>query len=138
MCIRDSFVIHLGDVVAPATINFFKGIRMMLIRGNCDGDTEMIKKRCVELGFEYHDTLLELEMSGKRIAGAHGHDSALLDRLVRSGKYDYVLFGHTHEKTDRVDGKTRVINPGAHYYTTKEKTVAILDPAADSLTFIRV
>ncbi len=120
------FCVHCGDVVAPATVRFFDGVKMKFIRGNCDGDTENIKKRAEEIGGEFLGEKAEFEHQGKRFCAYHGHDPAKLDLLIRSGKYDYVLTGHTHKARDEIIGKTRVINPGAHYYGAGE-TFSILD-----------
>ena len=50
---RVDFVVHLGDIVAPATLQYFKGLKMKLITGNCDGDLPKIESKCSEFGFEY-------------------------------------------------------------------------------------
>ena len=62
----------------------------------------------------------------------------MLNELIRSQKYDYVLYGHTHTKRNDKIGKTRVINPGAHYYTTFVKTIALLDLEKDDVKFVQI
>ena len=47
------FIIHCGDVVAPATIKFFKGIHIKVVKGNCDGDVSHIKQVLGEIGGEF-------------------------------------------------------------------------------------
>ncbi len=131
------FVIHLGDVVAPATIRFFNGVELRLLRGNCDGDIDNQKMVLKEIGGKHLGKVARFVNKGKRFAAAHGHDEAGLERLIRSGKYDYVLHGHTHAMKDKMIGKTRVINPGAHYWDS-ENTIALLDPAKDRLEFIEL
>ena len=39
------FVIHLGDIISPSSTAFFKGVKVKFIKGNCDGDLAMIKKK---------------------------------------------------------------------------------------------
>jgi predicted phosphodiesterase len=34
------------------------------------------------------------------------------EQLIKSGKYDVFIYGHTHRKDNRYIGTTRVINPG--------------------------
>ena len=46
---KANLVLHLGDIVAPATIKFFNGLNMKFIMGNCDGDIDLIKKRIEEI-----------------------------------------------------------------------------------------
>ena len=47
-----SFVLHLGDIIAPATVKYFSGLNIKFIKGNCDGDVENIKRKCEEIGAE--------------------------------------------------------------------------------------
>ena len=35
-----------------------------------------------------------------------------IDEVVQSGRYDVVIYGHTHRRDIRREGKTLVINPG--------------------------
>jgi len=50
-----------------------------------------------------------------------------VDALRKSGKYDVVVRGHTHQM-EVSDGKTIVINPGEVCgYLSGEKTVMLLD-----------
>ncbi|HQK08157.1 MAG TPA: hypothetical protein PLR54_10890, partial [Spirochaetota bacterium] len=56
---------------------------------------------------------------------------------VNSGKYDYIIKGHTHVFENYLSGKTRIINPGA-LYRGEELTIAILDTATDKVEKIRI
>jgi predicted phosphodiesterase len=60
-----------------------------------------------------------------------------MDRLLAAQEHDYLLHGHTHVRRDERVGKTRVINPGA-LHRAAEKTVALLDLAADRLEYLRI
>ena len=132
-----SFVIHLGDIVAPATVKFFSGLKMKFIIGNCDGDVEMLKKRIEEINSEFLGRIAELEVEGKKIAAYHGNNAEILSKLIQSNKYDYVLHGHTHQTRDEVIGNTRVINPGAHYFMG-ENTVVLLDVENNEVKFVKL
>ena len=134
---RVELIVHCGDIVAPKTITFFVGLPVKFVKGNCDGDIEMIKKKCEEGGHEYLGVKGELEVDGKKIGVYHGTDASMLNDIIESGDYNYVLTGHTHSKRDEMIGKTRVINPGAHYYAAEE-TIAVLDVAEDKLEFIEL
>ena len=131
-------IIHCGDVIAPVTVDFFKGLNIKFVRGNCDGDIENLKKRAAEINSEFYDDIYEFTYEAKKFVAYHGSDPFKLKKLIESRKYDYVLRGHTHKKEDVKVGATRVINPGAHYPTTEEKTVAILDVPKDELRFMAV
>ena len=77
-----------------------------------------------------------IETEGKIIAMCHGHEGAF-EGVCESGKFDYVLHGHTHRRADHRRGRTRIINPGA-LYRTATKTVAILDTGSDDLQFFEI
>lgn len=134
---RVSFVIHLGDIISPASVNFFKGLNMKFIKGNCDGDIDHLKKKCADIGAEFLGDFAMLEIKGKKLALYHGTDQNRLAELIGSGKYDYVLHGHTHKKRDNKINSTRVINPGAHYYKC-ENTIILLDLDKDKVEFVDV
>ena len=55
--------------------------------------------------------------------------------LLDSDFFDYIFVGHTHRKSDRMMGKTRVINPGAIGGAHRgERGFCILDFATGELT----
>jgi len=130
-------VIHCGDIVAPASIKFFKGLDIRFIKGNCDGDVEHIRMKAEEIGCQYLGEDADIQLDGKRFGLYHGTDRAKLQRMIDSGGFDYILTGHTHQKRDERVGKTRVINPGAHYWRA-EGTIAILDIEKDEINFLTV
>ena len=132
------FAIHFGDVVAPLTMQFFSGLKMKFVKGNCDGDVAHMKKKVSEINGEFFESQLTMAADGKRISALHGDNEMILDQFIKSQKYYYVFHGHTHQKKDERVGKTRVINPGAHYPTVEENTVAILDMEKDNVNFIEV
>jgi len=131
------FIIHCGDVVAPATAKFFKGIHIKIVKGNCDGDIENLKNVLDEIRGEYLGEVGELDIFGKKILVYHGQDQVKLREFIDKQEYDYVLTGHTHKTRDEKIGKTRVINPGAHYYGGENKVV-LLDLSKDDVKFIGV
>jgi uncharacterized protein len=134
---KADFVIHCGDIVAPATVAYFKGLKMKFIMGNCDGDIETIRKKIGEIDGEYLGETGEVKAGSRLIGIYHGTDPARLEGMINSGRFDYVLTGHTHKSRDEKIGKTRVINPGAHYYGA-ENTVAILDTEKDTVEMVKV
>lgn len=133
-----NLVVHLGDIISPATIPYFSGLKVKFICGNNDGDIEGLKKKISEINCTYEGSHVELEADGKQIVGVHGHHADILEKLISSRHYDYVIHGHTHKiRNDKVGG-VRVINPGAHFYSTKIKTVAILNTDSGEVKFIEV
>ncbi|MDP7140890.1 MAG: YfcE family phosphodiesterase [Candidatus Woesearchaeota archaeon] len=134
------FVLHLGDVVAPSSIRFFKGLDMRFIKGNCDGDVETLKKKIDEINGKFYNVLKKLKHKDKVFMLFHGKPEEELDEMINRQAYDYVIHGHTHSKRDDKFENTRVINPGAHYTAPdqKEHTIAILDVEKDKLEFIEI
>ncbi len=130
-------VVHCGDIVAPASVPFFKGVKVWFVQGNCDGDVPMITRKAEEIGGRFLGDEAQFELGGKRFAVYHGQDSDRLGTMINSGKYDYVLTGHTHQQRNEMVGKTRVINPGAHYWHTSG-TIALLDTGDGSVEFMEV
>lgn len=105
-------VIHCGDIVAPFTAELFEtdSFDFYAVRGNNDGEWNL--KQTVEEFGEFYNNIAELELSGNAIAVYHGTEEEIVESLVESGNYDYVLRGHTHEKKlDEREG-TIEINPG--------------------------
>lgn len=127
-------VLHLGDIIAPATIKFFDGLNMKFIRGNCDGDIKKIKSKIAEIHGEFLEKN-ELVVNNKRIALFH----KLPENLEHLSKnYDYIFYGHDHKKGNEKIGKTRIINPGGHYLGDKEHSIVVLCMEKDEVEFISI
>lgn len=131
------FIIHCGDVISPATVRFFKGIHIKVVKGNCDGDIEHIKEVLEDIRGEYLGEVGRLDIFGKRILVYHGTDQNKLKEFIDKGEHDYILTGHTHKTMDERTGKTRIINPGSHYYGGENKIV-LLDLEQDRAEFVEL
>lgn len=108
---RVDSVIHCGDVICPATAKIFdREFDFYCVRGNNDGEWDL--KQTVEEFGDFYNNTAELELAGKKIAVYHGTEEEVADSLVKSGKYDYVIRGHTHQKRVREVEGTLEINPG--------------------------
>ena len=95
------------------------------MKGNCDHDVDATRYGQEDLG--------EIGRIGK-IAACHGNKPEILERLVKSSRYRYVLTGHTHKVMDERVGKTRVLNPGGH--KQGDENIIILDTEKDVTDFI--
>lgn len=122
------FVIHAGDMISPFTAKEFENLEAELeaIFGNNDGERDGLrvayKKFCVL------DDFKKISVEGIKIAVIHGTQPDLVNALVKSGQYDVVIRGHTHQLSI-INGDTLQINPGETCgYLTGRKTVVILDP----------
>lgn len=131
------FVVHCGDIISPPMLEHFKGLDMKFVFGNNDGEKEGLNKMAKKLGFEEIKDEKEFEYKGKKFYAYHGTKRERLDDAIKSNKYDYILAGHTHIKTDERLGRTRVINPGA-LFRAYPYTLALLDAEKDKLEFVEV
>ncbi len=100
-------IFHLGDLYTDAIYieNTFN-LHTVYVRGNCDFSQEA-------------DIFKEIELNGKRFFLTHGHMYRVkwgiqyLQQAASGGKYDIVLFGHTHIPQVFFDRGVLFMNPGS-------------------------
>lgn len=130
-------IIHAGDLTSPKIVELFFPVKCVFVLGNSDIDVEMINLRAEEMGCGKVGECCELEVDGKKIFVLHGNDVPMFRKAVSSGKYHYIIKGHTHFFENYVSCSTRVINPGT-LYGDEECTVAILDTETDKVEKIKI
>lgn len=132
-------VLHCGDYVAPLVIPYFDGFELHGVLGNNDGETRGLYAAFDALGggSELHGRFADLEFDGLSFAVLHGESLAEVRALAAAETYDYVCYGHHHERELTETGRTTVLNPGAHFPTVPDdhRTVAILDTLSESVRF---
>lgn len=119
-------VLHAGDFVSPFVAEPFRetGLRVIGVFGNNDGDRLFLRQRFSEVG-ELHFGPHELELGGRKILLMH--EPRALEALVASGRYDLVVYGHTH-RPKISPGQTVVVNPGElGGWLTGRGTLALVD-----------
>ncbi|KAB1186726.1 MULTISPECIES: metallophosphoesterase [Haloferax] len=129
-------VVHCGDIVAPFSATPFDAdFEFHAVRGNNDGEWKL--REIVESFGTYHDDFAHLTLDGQDIAVYHGTEAGLVDALVDSATYDYVLRGHTHEKTLDDRGGTTHINPGGLPIPGADEAfhVAVVDLGTGNVSF---
>jgi len=129
-------LIHLGDVETEAVIDELVGHPARIVFGNCDYDIAALTRYAAHVGVTVDHPAGRLEADGRVIAFTHGHIRRIMDAALADG-VDYLLHGHTHTARDERAGRTRIINPGALFRASRY-TAAVLDVAADRLSFIEV
>ncbi len=125
-------VLHAGDIVSPFTARVFKELKPKLyfVFGNNDGDKITLTRWFEEIGATSCGDFGDLTIDGLHIALLHGTDEALVRALARSGDFDVVIRGHTHNPGVKIIKGTPVINPGECSGVLSGKaTVAVLDIA---------
>lgn len=133
-------VIHAGDITTPEIMLMFMGWQVTFVLGNMDTIMlDDLRRAAGQLGLERPRLYADVTIGDKTIGVTHGDDGGLLLRMQVSGKYDYLVHGHTHRRLDERKStyKVRVINPGALGGNRPEaRSVAVLDVATDALEFI--
>jgi len=123
-------VLHAGDYIAGFSVQRFKSLKAPLIGifGNNDGDHELLQRKFKELGAELRGRFAEIRVDGLRIAMLHGEEEELLNSLINTERYDFIVHGHTHEAKTYRKGKTLIVNPGEVCgYVSGKSTIAILN-----------
>jgi hypothetical protein len=121
-------VLHAGDVVAPFAARELEalGCPIKAVFGNCDGEKQGLEIALEKFG-EIQDAPLLFTHGGRQVLLVHYHFSVAT--YASSGKYDVIIFGHTHKPNIRREGKTLLLNPGeAGGWLTGKSTVSLLDP----------
>ena len=138
--------LHAGDLVSPEMLDCFRGLPFHFVFGNNEYDHAELRSRALARNLHCHEFQGDLTFGNKKIALLHGHEMGDLQRAMKSGRFDYVIHGHTHVRRDeRIASPaeaaggcgTRVINPGA-LHRTRLRSVALLDLVQDELRFLDV
>lgn len=103
-------VLHAGDFVSPFMAVPFQeaGLRVIGVFGNNDGDKLYLRERFAGVG-DLNFGPYEVELGGRKILLMH--EPRALEALIASGRYDLIVYGHTH-RVDVREGKPLVVNPG--------------------------
>ncbi|HPS57105.1 MAG TPA: metallophosphoesterase family protein [Spirochaetota bacterium] len=124
-------IAHAGDITSPRLLEYLKGFTCYIVLGNGDIiDADDIRAKAAALGFNPVGEMLEFSLDGKSFVMFHGNDVPMYRGALASGKYDYIIKGHTHYFENYVSNGCRIINPGA-VYGHDESSVVILDIEAD-------
>jgi len=123
-------VLHAGDIVAPFVSIPLKKLNcdVVAVYGNNDGEKLYLKEMFEKINAvgRIAEPPVTLELAGKRIYLTHWPHQ--LDALARSGDFDLIVYGHTHDLDIRRVGGTLIVNPGETGGWLREKaTVVVLD-----------
>lgn len=123
-------VLHAGDITGPSTISLFAelpGCRVIAVCGNCDSERLSLQAAIEAIGGEIHDRTYTGEIDGRAIYMTHVPHG--IEPVIRSGKHDLVVYGHTHRQDVHRVGQTLVVNPGAARNWVGTAEVVIVDLA---------
>ncbi|NUM25791.1 MAG: metallophosphoesterase family protein [Candidatus Buchananbacteria bacterium] len=133
-----TFMIHCGDLAAPAVIKKelgpnFNG-EVHFIHGNV-ADRELNQKVAAEFkNITCHGDQGELAIDGKKIAFNHYPEEA--KKLAETGKYDVVFYGHNHIPWEETIGQTKLLNPGTLAGMFAKATFAVYDTKTNTAELI--
>lgn len=133
-------IIHCGDVGPASCIELLGQAQatVYLVAGNMDRDIDFLSAKAAEIGIRFAAEVAVIRLGdGRSLAATHGDDAQVLNELIHSQQFAYVIHGHTHRTRDERIGRTRVINGGA-LHRTGGPTVAVLDTQSDELEFFPV
>ncbi|MBM3248518.1 MAG: metallophosphoesterase [Candidatus Omnitrophica bacterium] len=129
---RVELVLHAGDFVAPFTIHYLDKLNCeyLGVFGNNDGEKEGLKRKS---GGKIKDGPVELMFEDIKIALVHDL------KALPARNFDIIVFGHSHKKELRKEGKTLLVNPGeCGGWLTGKSTAAILDTDKLSVKFFKL
>lgn len=123
------YVLHAGDIVSPFAAKAFSnvnGAKFISVFGNCDGEKFYLKSTIEDFGGEIYEYIYTSRLNSKKIFMTHIPNT--LDEVAGSGKFDLVIYGHTHKQDIRKLGNTLIINPGETTdWITENSAVVILE-----------
>jgi uncharacterized protein len=122
-----SYVLHAGDLVSPFVDRALKGLKapFIYVIGNNEGEIAGVYKLMKNVG-EVHKGPVVKELGGKKVY--LNHEPHCIESLAKSGDFDIIVYGHTHEIDVRTIGKTLIVNPGeCSGWLTGRRTIAIVE-----------
>lgn len=128
-------LIHAGDYCSPFTIPLFEGLHLHGVFGNNDGDKYLLIKKFQEIDATIHGDFFSFSEDGLAFAVYHGTYEEITRSLEKSGLYDVVISGHTHEAGVETIGETISINPGSVNGFEGDAMVALFDTKTREVKF---
>jgi len=131
-------VIHCGDVTTTETLALLSPCKVILTYGNGDFSSGEMRNTLLRVNpGSYAGSVFQGEIDGLMIAVTHGHHLSQFQNLINSQQFDWIFFGHSHRREDRLQGRTRLVNPGALGGLHKEeRSFCILDTQTRQIRFI--
>ena len=133
-----SFVIHAGDITSPKAVEAFAGVKLIGVLGNNDIDIYGLNNAFDKVGGQLKGEFCEIQQDDLTFAIYHGTNSRKNESIIRSGKFDVVICGHTHKVQNKRIGNTLVINPGTAngWFFGYKATAAVFDTNTREPEFI--
>ncbi len=133
-------LVHCGDMTTPETALLLVEYRVIYVYGNLDAASGEIRETllAVDAG-NFAGPLFSGMLGGASVAALHGNQPGAVEELARSGKFQFVLHGHTHLRRWEQIGATWVLNPGALGGAMREpRSLCVLDLATGTGDFMEI
>jgi uncharacterized protein len=133
-------VLHAGDFVSPIAVESFAGIKLVGIVGNNDTNIPGLTSAFNKIHGELKGEIFEAVYDGINLVIYHGTSSSKKEFLIKSGKYDMIIYGHTHRKANDKIGRTIVVNPGTAkgWFFGFYATIAVFDTRSRIIDFVNL
>lgn len=137
---RVARAIFCGDFCSPIPSRVMgeSGLAIDCVFGNGDGDRLTIYRFATSefQNLTIHGEHAELEIDGRKIAVTHYPLYA--QALGRTGDYDAVFSGHTHEVHEQVFGHCIWVNPGEVFGWKGSPSYAYYDTGDNTASIVRL
>ena len=128
-------LIHAGDYCSPFTIPLFESLPLHGVFGNNDGDKFLLMKKFDEIDATLYGDFFSFTEDGLKFAVYHGTYEEITRSLEKSGTYDVVISGHTHEASVETISETISINPGSVNGFDEDAMLALFDTEYKEVKF---
>ncbi len=129
-------VVHAGDFIAPFAAKELGSLDcpVKAVFGNCDGEKKGLD-RILSIFGEIKREPFSFDYARRKFLLTHTHFAN--ETHIRSGKYDVIIYGHTHKPEIRKARDSLLINPGeTGGWLTGKSSVALLNPEAPEAEII--
>ncbi|GIV66840.1 MAG: YfcE family phosphodiesterase [Chloroflexota bacterium] len=133
-------IIHCGDVTTVETALLLSPYQVILAYGNGDFNSGEIRDTLMRNNpASFAGPVFQGDLDNLRIAVTHGHLVSTFQNLLNCRQFDLIFFGHSHRREERIQGNTRLINPGALGGLKKEeRSFCILDTHNRQIRFVLI
>lgn len=127
---------HCGDI-GTKTIENLKAeeIQIYAVCGNNDYFPEL-ERMCKNSNIGLFEDIGEIEIDKRKISITHLPKVA--EYLASLKKYNIIFFGHTHRKSFKLLGDTKLVNPGDIMARHNKPSFIIYDTIEDKIEFINI
>ncbi|PIV90499.1 hypothetical protein COW46_03270 [Candidatus Gracilibacteria bacterium CG17_big_fil_post_rev_8_21_14_2_50_48_13] len=121
-------IFHAGDLAAPETFDVLMEANLPIhyVIGNNEDDPDLIAEAATRHGIHFYGEQAEFTLGNRQIAMTHY--PRIAESLATFGRYDLILFGHSHNALKRqLTHGGYLVNPGNLAGWREAATFALYD-----------